>query len=89
MSRARYGEEEIEKRGQEWYDRKIRALVPPEHQGRICVIDVESGEYEIDDTVLAASRRILAKHPDAALWVLRIGCDAVYSFGGRLEPAKR
>jgi hypothetical protein len=89
MPHPRLSGDEIEKRGEEWYERYIRPKVEAENRGRICVIDVETGDYEIDDTMLAASRRALAKHPDAALWALRIGYDTVYSFGGGFEPTKQ
>jgi hypothetical protein len=32
--------------------------------------------------MLAASRRVLAQHPDAALWAVRIGYPVVHSFSG-------
>jgi hypothetical protein len=57
--------------------------------GKQIVIDVETGDYEIDSDGLAASRRLLAKHPDAALFGARIGYDAVYALGGALMPTKQ
>jgi hypothetical protein len=89
MPHPRFSGEEIEKRGEEWYEQSIRPKVEAGNKGKICVIDIETGEYEIDDTMLAASRRALAKHPGAALWALRIGYDTVYSFGGSFEPTKQ
>jgi hypothetical protein len=89
MPHPRLSGEEIEKRGEEWYERSIRSKVEAKNRGKICVIDVETGEYEIDDTMLAASRRALAKRPDAPLWALRIGYDTAYSFGGGYEPTKQ
>jgi hypothetical protein len=88
MSHPRFTAEEIQQRGEAIYEHEIKKQIEPTEQGRICVIDIETGEYEIDDTMLDASRRALAKHPGAALWGLRIGYDVVYSFGGGLEPAK-
>jgi hypothetical protein len=41
------------------------------------VIDVETGDYEIDRDRLATSRLLLAKHQDAALFGARIGYNAV------------
>ncbi len=90
MSHPRLSGEEIVERGKALYEREIRPLV--EHHaniGKQLVIDVETGEYEIDDDGLAASRRLLAKHPHAALYGLRIGYNAVYSLGGALRPIDR
>jgi hypothetical protein len=46
------------------------------------VIDIETGEYEIDDDGLAAAHRARAKHPDAALYAMRIGYPAYAKIGG-------
>jgi hypothetical protein len=90
MPHPRFSGEEVEQRSQERYEQGIRARVETDDNiGKILVIDIETGDYERDDTMLAASRRALAEQPDAALWALRIGYDAVYSFGWRREPAKQ
>lgn len=82
--------EEIDSRGQELYDQTIRAQVETEDNiGKIIVIDIETGAYEIDKDGLTASHRALAKHPGAALYGLRIGYDAVEGFGGGPERVKR
>ena len=87
MPHTRISNEIIDQRGQELYDRHIRERVEnPENIGKQIVIDIETGEYEISDSGLQASRRLLAKHPDAALYGLRIGYDAVYTIGGVLTP---
>jgi len=87
MSHARLTDEEIDRRGQELYEQQIRPLVEtPENIGKQIVIDVETGDYEIDEDGLAASRRLLARHPGAALYGLRIGYNAVYTLGGMLRP---
>ena len=52
--------------------------------GKIISIDIESGDYAIDDDLLKAAHRVLDRHPDAALWMQRIGYDAVYAFGSSL-----
>ena len=90
MSHTRLRDEEIDLRGQELYERSIRSKVEmPENLGKQIVIDVENGDYEIDDDGLAASHRLLQKHPDAALYGLRIGYNAVYTIGGTLTPTAK
>ncbi|HZO88015.1 MAG TPA: hypothetical protein VFB38_06710 [Chthonomonadaceae bacterium] len=90
MSHPRFSNEEIQKRAEELYDQNIRAKVETdENIGKILVIDIETGEYEMDADEIAASRRAMAKHPGHALYMMRIGYDAVHTFGGRLEPTKR
>jgi hypothetical protein len=90
MGHARLTPEEVARRGKEIYEREVRPLVDtPGNQGREVVIDVESGDYEVDDDGLSASRRLHARHPDAALYGLRIGFNAVYSLGGTVRPVKQ
>jgi hypothetical protein len=45
------------------------------------VVDIETGDYEIDADDLAATKRALAKRPDAILYGLRIGYHAAYRLG--------
>ena len=87
MYEARLPVEEIDRLGQSLYDEKLRRVVEtPDNIGKQIVIDVETGDYEIDEDGLAASRRILAKRPDAPLYGLRIGYNAVCTLGGVLKP---
>jgi hypothetical protein len=81
--------EEIDRIGQQLYDQRIRSLVEtPSNVGKQIVIDVETGDYEIDDSGLDASRRLQAKHPGASLYGLRIGYNAVYTLGGVLRTTE-
>lgn len=83
MGHPRYSGEEIGRRGQEIYDQKLRPLVETkENIGKIISIDIETGDYEIDDDLIQAGDRLLARHPGAALYGVRIGYDAVYAVGG-------
>ena len=54
------------------YD-SLRSELEPRHHGKYIVIDVDSGEYEIDAEHLAASDRAHAKHPGGRFYVARIG----------------
>ena len=89
MGHPQFSREEIARRGQEVYDREIRAEVEGRFDGKIVVIDIETGDYELDTSGLAASDRILSRHPGAALFGLRVGFPVVESFGGGLQPVKR
>lgn len=87
MPQTKYSKEEIARRGEELYEQSIRPKVEAEFDGKILAIDIDSGDYEIDDTTLPAVDRLRLRHPDAEIYVLRIGHDAVYSFHGL--PSKR
>lgn len=65
------------------YARQFRPVVETqENLGKIIVMNIETGEHEIADDALTASRRALTKHPGAAIYAVRIGYDSVYAFDG-------
>src|SRR5947208_11105370 len=85
MNALRPNAEEIVRRGQAIYEQRLRPLVEREHFGKYLVIDVDSGDYEIDADHLAASNRAAARHPKAPLFAMRIGQRA----GGRIGAPSR
>jgi hypothetical protein len=76
----RYSLEEMERRGQELYEQKVRPLVEAGNRGKIVAIDVDSGAFEVDDDLKAADTRLFARYPDAQIWYVRIGYPAVFRF---------
>ena len=65
------------------YEANIRHLVEPDHHGEYLILDVVSGEYEIDADGLAANFRMLERYPAETLVTLRIGYPAYGTFGFR------
>ncbi|MFP4651900.1 MAG: hypothetical protein ACLFM4_05685 [Phormidium sp.] len=51
----------------------------------IVVIDLETGDFEVDASEIAACDRLEATHPDAQIWIVRIGLGYVRRFGGRAK----
>jgi hypothetical protein len=45
--------------------------------------DIETGAFEIADSIVTASEHLLNRVPDAQTWFIRIGHQAVYHFGAR------
>lgn len=78
---ANLSNEEIARLGLERYTRDIQARVEAESSGRFLVLDVITGDYEIDEDDLTASDRLLARRPDALLYGIRIGHPAAYRIG--------
>ncbi len=76
-----YTTEEVGRRGQALYDQQIRDKVEAEHAGKFLVVDITTGDFEIDEDDLVASERALAKNPNAVLYGLRIGSPAAYRLG--------
>jgi hypothetical protein len=88
MTYPNYSGEEVESRGEEIYERQRRKIVEPGNHGRFIVIDIQSGDFEVDEIDLEATKRALAKHPDAVLYGLRIGFPTAYTLGGHTTMAK-
>ncbi len=85
MPHPRYDREEIARRGETIYEQSLRSQVETEENvGKIISINIETGDYEVDDDLLLTGRRLHARHPGAALWTKRIGYNAVYAVGGSL-----
>ena len=85
MSYPNFSDEEVAQRGKELYEKQIRTQVEtPENIGKIISIDIESGDYEIDDDLLTTCRRLQSRHHSPILWTERIGFNAVYAVGGTL-----
>ena len=81
MSHPRYTSEEIARRGQALYEERVRAEVDARDRGKFLVLDIETGEYELDVDELAALQRAKRKNPDAVLYILRVGYPAAYRIG--------
>ena len=90
MGHPRFSSAEIMRRGKQLYEERIRDLVETdENIGKQIVIDIETGEYDIDEDGALASIRLMRQHPGAALYGARVGYDAVYSLGGTLTRTTR
>jgi len=86
MTQAKTKPDEVSERGEKLYQQTVRAKVEtPENIGKMVIIDVETGDYEVDDTGLISARCLHAKHPNADLYGIRIGYQAAEALGGVLE----
>ena len=74
--------EETARLGKEIYERDIRHLVEADHHGEVVAIDVGSGSYALGENAIAASKGLRDQHPDAQVWLMRVGHQALYHFGG-------
>jgi hypothetical protein len=88
VSQPRYSKEEHARRGMEIYELQVRPKVEAGNERKIVAIDIDSGAYEVAEDTLAASQRLLARLPDAQIWCVRIGCQAVHRFGPRATTVR-
>jgi len=79
----RLSREELARYGDELYETMIQPIIDASDAGHYAVIDVETGEYEIDMDEMAASDRLLARRPDAQVWLRQIGSRYARRFGKR------
>ena len=90
MKSTPFSKEEIRQRAEALYNQELRSSIETEANiGKIIMIDVETGEYDIDAVSLEAAHRMKAKRPEATLYAVRIGYEAVYGFGGAPQRVKQ
>jgi predicted Mrr-cat superfamily restriction endonuclease len=79
----KYSKDEIADRAKKIYEDKIKAKVEPKENGKFIVIDIESGDHEVDQKMPVASRRLRERRPDCVGYGGRVGYDTAYHIGGR------
>jgi hypothetical protein len=83
----RYTIEEVARRGDELYERSVLPYLRPEDEGKLVLIDIETGDWEMDRDEIAASDRLLARIPDAQVWMRQVGARHARRFGARHKAA--
>ena len=88
LRQPRYGKQEFAQRGDEIYESQVRSQVERDNCGKIVAIDIETGDFEVDSSEIAACNRLEARHPDAQIWIVRVGSRHVRRFGGRTKRSR-
>ena len=73
--------QEIAARGKALYVQKIQAQVEPQHLNEFLMVDVQSGDYEVDMDDITAEERLLLRRPNAVIYQMRVGSPAAYFMG--------
>ena len=74
--------EEVGRLAEKLYEGGIRQKVESEENiGKMVIIDIETGDYEVDKNGLHAANRLNEKHPNARLFGIRIGYNVAASLG--------
>jgi hypothetical protein len=72
------------------YENSIRQKVEsPQNIGKMVIIDIETGDYEVDKNGLQAAKLLNARHENTRLFGIRIGYNVAASFGGVMERVSR
>ncbi len=78
-------EEENWARAEEIYETELLPKFLDTEKGNILVLDIESGDYEIDADLLTASDRLQVRRPGAFEYTFRIGYPAVVTLGRKYD----
>ncbi len=80
-----YSKQEFARRGDELYERNVRPNIDMSDEGKFVVIDIDTGDYEIDFDELDAYDRLISRHPNAQVWVTQVGSRYARRFGPRYQ----
>lgn len=81
----KYSKVEFARRGEEIFAKSVLPKIDiKQNDGKLVLIDIETGDFEIDGDELAAARRLRDRRPQAQVWMRRIGRKAARRFGGRV-----
>jgi len=83
VTKTKLAREEIARLGDQLFESRIVPVVGPGDAGRYVVIDVATGDYEIDMNELVASDRLRTRRPNAEIWLRQIGSRYARRFGIR------
>jgi hypothetical protein len=81
-----YSPEEFASKGTQLYQEQILPKLDRAADGKIVAIDIETGEFALADTTLAAAAKMFDRLPNAQLWFERIGAEGVHKFNA-VRPA--
>ena len=78
-----YPLDEVSALGEKIYREQIKSRLSPSEKGKFVLIDIESGDYEIDEDYITASDRLWERRPDAVAYGVKVGYKAAFHFGGQ------
>lgn len=70
--------DEVARSGTEMFQRQIRPMLRPEDDGKFVALDVDSGDYELNEDDYTAIMQLRARRPTAEIWLERAGEATAY-----------
>ncbi len=83
MATSALSRTEIVRRGEEIYERDLRSYLEPASNGQFLVLDIDTGDYELDPDETLALQRAMTKRPHGIRFIKRVGFSAAHRLGGR------
>lgn len=84
----RYSAEKTARRGDEIYERGVRARVEAENHGKVVAIDIETGAHALDENALATANRLRIQLLNAKIRFSRDGHRSLHRIGSRPTSKK-
>lgn len=88
MTDIQFTLQDLEKKGQELYETKLRKKLEKKHFGKYVAIEIESGDYftadTLDDVLLAAKK----KYPNKIFHSVKIGSEGIFKTSGLFSKNK-
>jgi hypothetical protein len=81
-AKRRYGKEEFARRGDALVATKVRPKLTPADADKFVAIDIETGEYELDNNEMKAADRLRKRIPDPQIWLVHVTLGYLHRFGG-------
>lgn len=66
------------------YQNRILPQLGADDRGRLVIIDIDTGDYEMDGPGSDALSLLLLRRPNARLWMERVGHPAAFHMGNRV-----
>ena len=84
MSAAKTEEtaEQFGKRAADLYERVVKPKLKAEDDGKFVAVDANTGEFEVDEDDYLVVESLLARLPDADIWLKRAGHPTAYEHFG-------
>lgn len=84
MSALDLSDEEFARRGNAIFEERVRPNVDvDEEKHKFVAIDIGTGEYEVDESEVDATDRLIERHPGAEgrIWLRRVGYEHAHRLG--------
>jgi hypothetical protein len=84
MNVADLSDEKFARRGNALFDEHVRPHVDVDAEAhKFVAIDIETGKYELDESDVEATDRLIEREPEAEgrIWLRRVGSPEAYHFG--------
>jgi hypothetical protein len=79
-TKRRYSKEEFARRGDALVESKVRPNLTAADEDKFVAIDIETGEYELENEMKAADR-LRKRVPDPQIWLVHVTLGYLHRFG--------